>query len=110
MQHALVDGLPAQSLTHVTYRNGARVPVRAWAEAATPAKSAEAYNTGTLNRSREVDVSFVEVFDGSDCRWTNHGDPDKANHTVRTVEEAAEWPISHLRCLRALGPRPDHLG
>lgn len=105
----LADELATQSLTRVVYRNGARVPVRAWAEAATLAKSAVAYNTGTLNKSREAGVTHVEVFDGSDCGWTSHRDPDKANRTVRTVEEAAEWPISHPRCLRAFGPRPDHL-
>ncbi|MBK3623981.1 hypothetical protein JHN59_03845 [Streptomyces sp. MBT49] len=103
----LADELATQSLTRIVYRNGARVPVRAWAEAATLAKSAVAYNTGTLNKSREAGVTHVEVFDGSDCGWTNHRDPDKANRSVRTVEEAAEWPISHPRCLRAFGPRPD---
>jgi hypothetical protein len=103
----LADELASQSLTYVVYRNGARVPVRAWAEAATLAKSAVAYNAGTLNKTREAGVGWVEVFDGSDCGWTSHRDPDKANRTVRTVEEAAEWPIAHPRCQRAFGPRPD---
>ncbi|MFE2842553.1 hypothetical protein ACFXKS_03160 [Streptomyces scopuliridis] len=94
-------------LTHVVYRNGARVPVRAWAEAATLAKSAVAYNAGTLNRTRQAGVTAVEVFDGFDCGWTSHQDPDKASRTIRTVEEAADWPISHPRCRRGFGPRPD---
>ncbi|MFI6434464.1 hypothetical protein [Streptomyces sp. NPDC050759] len=97
----------SHQLTHVIYRNGARVPVRAWAEAATLAKSAVAYNAGTLNRTRQAGVTMVEVFDGSDCGWTAHQDPDKANRTIRTVEDAAEWPISHPRCRRGFGPRPD---
>ncbi|MFI6464510.1 hypothetical protein [Streptomyces sp. NPDC050538] len=104
----LADRLAAEhKLTHVVYRNGARVPVRAWAEAATLAKSAVAYNAGTLNRTREAGVTMVEVFDGLDCGWTTHQDTDKANRTVRTVEDAAEWPISHPRCRRGFGPRPD---
>ncbi|MEU2558457.1 hypothetical protein ABZ626_03780 [Streptomyces longispororuber] len=94
-------------LTHVVYRNGARVPVRVWAQAATLAKSAVAYNAGTLNRARQAGVRQVEVFDGADCGWTSHQDPDKAIGTLRTIEEAAEWPISHPRCRRAFGPRPD---
>ncbi|MEV7381954.1 hypothetical protein [Streptomyces lydicus] len=94
-------------LTHVIYRNGARVSVAAWAEAATLAKSAVAYNAGTLNRSRQAGVSVVEVFDGADCGWVSHGDSDKANGTLRTVEDAAQWPISHPRCRRGFGPRPD---
>jgi hypothetical protein len=84
--------------------------VQAWAESATLAKSAVAYNAGTLNWVREAGVRHVEVFDGFDCGWTTHRDVDKANRTVRTVEEAAEQPISHPRCQRAFGPRPDLTG
>ncbi|MFD5425336.1 hypothetical protein [Streptomyces sp. NPDC127084] len=97
----------AHKLAYVVYRNGARVPVRVWAESATLAKSAVAYNAGTLNQTRQAGVGMVEVYDGFDCGWTSHQDPDKANRTVRTVEEAAEWPISHPRCRRGFGPRPD---
>ncbi|MFE4421296.1 hypothetical protein [Streptomyces sp. NPDC056817] len=105
---ALADRLATEhQLTYVIYRNGARMPVQAWAEAATLTKSAVAYNAGTLNRCRELGVQFMEVFDGSGCGWTSHSDIDKANGTIRTVEEAAQWPISHPRCLRAFGPRPD---
>lgn len=50
---------------------------------------------------------MVEVFDGLDCGWTTHQDTDKANRSVRTVEDAAEWPIPHPRCRRGFGPRPD---
>ncbi|MCK7627216.1 hypothetical protein MUU72_29675 [Streptomyces sp. RS10V-4] len=104
----LADRLAAKhKLMHVIYRNGARVPVRAWAESATLAKSAVAYNAGTLNRTRQAGVATVEVFDGLDCGWASHQDPDKANRTVRSVEEAAEWPISHPRCRRSFGPAPD---
>ncbi|MFE9770662.1 hypothetical protein ACFYOV_03050 [Streptomyces sp. NPDC005931] len=107
----LADRLAAKhKLTYVIYRNGARVPVRAWAEAATLAKSAVAYNAGTLNRTRQAGVTTVEVFDGADCGWSTHQDPDKANRTVRTIDDAANWPISHPRCRRAFGPRPDLTG
>jgi hypothetical protein len=105
---ALADRLAAEHrLTYVIYRNGARVPIRAWAEAATLAKSAVAYNAGTLNRTAEAGVRHVQVFDGFDCGWLAHTDLDKANGTIRTVEEAAQAPISHPRCSRAFGPRPD---
>ncbi|MFF3378163.1 hypothetical protein ACFYXF_35070 [Streptomyces sp. NPDC002680] len=104
----LADRLAAEhQLTTVIYRNGARVPVQAWAESATLAKSAVAYNAGTLNRARESGVQWIEVFDGADCGWTSHKDTAKANGTLRTVEEAAAWPISHPRCRRGFGPRPD---
>ncbi|MDT0465125.1 hypothetical protein [Streptomyces gibsoniae] len=65
---AVVDRLAVEhQLTYVIYRNGARMPVRAWAEAATLAESAVAYNAGTLNRTREARVRYMEVFDGAGC-------------------------------------------
>jgi hypothetical protein len=104
----LADRLAAEhELLYVVYRNGARVPARAWAESATLAKSAVAYNAGTLNRAQEAGVSVVEVFDGADCGWASHQDTDKANGTLRSVQEAAERPIAHPRCRRAFGLRPN---
>ncbi|MEU4615237.1 hypothetical protein [Streptomyces umbrinus] len=74
----LAARLAAQhNLPRVVYRNGARLPVRAWAETAALAKSAVAYNAGTLNRSRQAGVTMVEVFDGLDCGWTTHQDTDR---------------------------------
>lgn len=57
--------------------------------------------------ARQAGVAMVEVFDGLDCGWTAHQDTDKASRSVRTVEDAAEWPISHPRCRRGFAPRPD---
>ncbi|MEW2484958.1 hypothetical protein [Streptomyces sp. NPDC048411] len=70
----------------------------------TLAKSAVAYNSGTLNRSREAGVQWMQAFDGAGRGWTNHQDPDKAARTLRTMEDAAAWPISQPRCGRAFGP------
>ncbi|MFB6782679.1 hypothetical protein ACFCX0_36250 [Streptomyces sp. NPDC056352] len=52
-----------------------------------------AYNSGTLNRAREAGVQFMQVLDGAGCGWTSHQEPDKAAGTLRTVEDAAAWPI-----------------
>lgn len=94
-------------ITHVIYADGARVPIRAYTEMASLTKSAVAFNAGTLNECTASGVSFVEVFDGTDCGWVSHGSSDKANGTVRHVDDAAQHPISHPRCQRAFGPRPD---
>ncbi|MGW4690957.1 hypothetical protein ACWEO1_01035 [Kitasatospora cineracea] len=93
----------AHPLDRIVYRNGARMPVRAWAEAATHARTAVAYNTGTLAVAREHGIQHVQVHDGADCGWTSHPDPDKATRTLRTVEDAAQWPIAHPRCTRTFG-------
>ncbi|MEU6010610.1 hypothetical protein [Streptomyces sp. NPDC047453] len=89
-------GRPAaeHQLTTTVYRNGARDPVRAWAKTATLTKSAVTYNAGALDLAHEAGAHMVEVFDGGDCGWTGHRDPDKAARTLRTTEDAARWPIS----------------
>jgi hypothetical protein len=51
---------PAPAGVHDLLQRGTRVPVRAWAESAALAKSAVAYNSGTLNRAREAGVKFMD--------------------------------------------------
>lgn len=94
-------------ITHVTYANGAQVTVRTYARMVARTKSAVAYNAGTLNGAYAVGVRFVEVFDGADCGFTSHEDPDKANATVRHIMDAAKHAIAHPNCTRGFGPRPD---
>ncbi|MEV7122619.1 hypothetical protein [Kitasatospora griseola] len=58
----------------------------------------------TLTVAREHGIQHVEVFDGYDCGWTtSHPDPDKATRTLRTVEDAAQWPIARPCCTRSFG-------
>lgn len=91
----------------VVYANGALVPVGFYAEMAALTKSAVAYNAGALNQGIESGVKFVEVFDGGDCGWTSHNDIDKANGSVRSISEAQLYAISHPRCTRSFGMRPE---
>ncbi|KQP81577.1 hypothetical protein [Aeromicrobium sp. Leaf291] len=94
-------------ITRVVYRNGARVPVDVYTRMAARTKSAVAYNAGTLNQGVSMGVKYVEVFDGTDCGWRYHEDLDKAAGSIRTLEEAAQYAISHPNCTRAFGLRPD---
>lgn len=93
-------------ITHVTYANGARVGVGTYSEMVSLTKSAVAYNSGTLNEAVANGVEYFEVMDG-DCGWTSHDSPDRANGTIRLAEDCYANPISHPRCVRAFGPRPD---
>lgn len=95
------------SISHVFYRDGTRVPIDVYSEMAARTKSAVAYNSGTLNEAYAQGATYLEVFDGSDCGWTSHGDWDKADGSIRHVEDAAAYPIAHPNCTRAFGPRPD---
>ena len=47
---------------------------------------------------------MVQVYDGPECGWTEHDDPDLADGSLRTLEEADEYPLSHPHCQRAFGP------
>ncbi|MFH8772029.1 hypothetical protein [Streptomyces sp. NPDC017958] len=74
------------------------------------------YITLTM-RSGEVDCSLASAagYGRRLCEQARFGlgedaAADKASGTVHTVEEAADWPISHPRCRRAFGPPPDSSG
>jgi len=68
-------------------------------------ESANAFNLAAVAGYRETDlVSQVEVYDGPDCGWTEHNDPDLADGSTRTLDEAQAYPISHPHCQRAFGP------
>lgn len=97
-----VDGPAA-----ITYRNGARHGLADYADTVMRSKTAEAYNGGTLNAGKVAGVGWFEVFDGADCGWSSHQDPDKASGTIRSAADCAAHSISHPRCARGFAPRPD---
>jgi hypothetical protein len=49
-------------------------------------------------------VDEVEIFDGAECGWDGHDDPDLADGSIRTLEEFTDMPTSHPNCQRAAGP------
>lgn len=49
-------------------------------------------------------VEEVEIFDGDECGWDGHDDPDLADGSIRTLEEFTDMPISHPNCQRSAGP------
>lgn len=67
-------------------------------------ETANAYNHAALEGYAQTGlVDTVRVFDGADCGWTSHDDPDLANGSERTLEDARDHVISHPRCQRAFG-------
>lgn len=98
-------------LETVIYQNDARHPVEAWARAAITWQAVTTANTAAARTSLdELGVSYVEIRDGADCGWTSHGDPDRANRTLRTVQDALAHPTAHPNCQRELLPRLDLRG
>lgn len=98
-------------LDTVVYANNARHPVDAWARAAITWQAVTTANTAAARTSLdELDVQYVEIRDGADCGWTSHDDPDRANRTLRTVQDALAHPSAHPNCQRELLPRLDLRG
>ena len=93
------------------YANQARHPVDAWARAAVTWQAVTTANTAAARTALdELGVDFVEVSDGADCGWREHQDPDRANRTLRTVQDALAHPTSHPHCVREFLPRIDLAG
>lgn len=68
-------------------------------------ETATAYNLSSSAAWRDSGlVEQVVIFDGDDCGWDGHDDPDLADGSVRTLDEFDETPISHPNCQRAAGP------
>lgn len=68
-------------------------------------ESGNAYNLAATEGYRESGlVERVQVYDGPDCGWEEHDDPDLADGSTRTLDEAEEFPLSHPHCQRAFGP------
>jgi hypothetical protein len=65
-------------------------------------ETAMAQNKTNITASRVNPlVQGLKVFDGDDCGWLSHDDPDKADGKIVTFDEADANPLAHPRCLRA---------
>jgi len=101
-QRQIARGVPAdnfQGLDEVvaqTYRNRSDTIVRT--------ELSYANAQATLDTFREQTVEWVEVMDGDGCGWTDHDDPDEADGSLRTMDEADEYPIAHPNCVRVFLP------
>jgi hypothetical protein len=95
----IVAGVPDDGFAGLRDRFGIRARTIALTE------TANAYNAATLNGYRESGlVDAVTVFDGPDCGWTTHDDPDLAHGSQRSLDDAQKHLVSHPHCQRAFGP------
>ncbi|MFF6866646.1 hypothetical protein [Streptomyces ardesiacus] len=98
-------------LDAVVYANNARHPVDSWASAAITWQAVSTANSGAARTAlQELGTEWVEVRDGAACGWRDHQDEDKANRTLRTVQDALAHPTAHPHCQRELLPRLDLIG
>lgn len=99
--------LRERGLAAVVYADGSRHGLAEYADMAVRSKSAVAYNAGAINHGRAFGIEYFEVRDGAGCGWGSHDDPDTADGTIRSADECAGQAISHPRCQRSFGARPD---
>ncbi|MCX4885867.1 hypothetical protein [Streptomyces sp. NBC_00847] len=109
--HAGIDSarlVANHPLSTVVYANASRHPVKAWATTALTYQGVVTANHGAINTARlELDAQWMEVRDGDGCGWVSHEDTDHADGTIRSIDDAAAYPIAHFGCVRELFPRPD---
>jgi hypothetical protein len=103
----LAKALAGEGITAITYADGSRHGLADYAGMLLRTQSAIAYSTGNLAATDAAGIEWVEVLDGHGCGWRSHEDPDKANGSVRAVEEAQNYPVAHPRCTRSFTARPD---
>jgi hypothetical protein len=106
---SLVDSLQGAQIAAVVYANGAQVGLDTYADMVTRTTVATAYQLGGIAQARSMGIEFFEIFDGPTCGWEEHDDPDLADGTIRTGDEAMAWPVSHPNCVRTSSARPDIL-
>lgn len=98
-------------LDTVVYANNTHHPVESWARASITWQAVTTANTAACRTAfDELGVHYLEVRDGPDCGWRTHRDDDKANGTLRTVQDALAHPTSHAHCVREFLPRLDLRG
>ncbi|MFD8516595.1 hypothetical protein ACFV27_37325 [Streptomyces antimycoticus] len=90
----------AHPLDTVVYANQARHPVHSWAQAALSWQGVVTANTGAINTARlKLGAEWMECVDGSECGFASHPDTDHADGTIRSVDDAAAYPVAHHGCV-----------
>jgi len=106
VEDAIARGLSIEQLVRGTDTvQGLRELFGSRAETIALSETATAYNASTTLGYRESGlIDEVGVLDGPECGWTEHDDPDLADGSTRTLDEADEYPTAHPRCQRAFTP------
>jgi hypothetical protein len=92
----------------IVYANQSRHPVKAWAHSAFSWQSVVTANHGAINTGRlELAAAWFECVDGPECGFRSHPDTDHADGTIRSADDATEFPTAHHACIREWIPRPD---
>ncbi len=105
VERGMAEGMSPQDLAKLIEADESGAFSRARALVIARTETGTAYNRTALAGYRASGrVEKVQVFDGDGCGWTRHDDPDLADGSVRTLDEAEKCPLSHPNCVRAWAP------
>jgi len=105
VDQAAQEGLSPAGLAKLIEQDASGAFGKARALVIARTETGTAYNLASLEGYRASErVEHVQIFDADECGWTEHDDPDLADGTVRTLDEAEECPLSHPNCVRAWAP------
>lgn len=100
VEDAIARGLSIEELVAGTDTvQGLRELFGSRAETIALTETATAFNLASAAGYKESGlVDEVEIFDGDECGWDGHDDPDLADGSIRTLEEFTDMPTSHPNC------------
>lgn len=71
-------------------------------------ESATAWSRGSMLGWKDSGrVSKVRVFDGDGCGWSSHDDSDKADGSIRDLDDVMGHETAHPNCVRSFAPVVD---
>ena len=104
-----MDKVP-ETVTDAQYRDALRQSIISAGEgqAATLARTtiALAGQQAAHAQFRDAGIEYVLISDGPNCGWTDHDDPDLADGSLRSIDDADDYPIAHPNCVRFSMPAP----
>ena len=105
IDQALVEGLSPSELSRLIAEDKSGAFTRMRARVIARTESGTAYNKTSVEGYRASGrVKACKVYDGKDCGWTSHDDPDKANGSKRSLKDCAKQPLGHPNCTRGFAP------
>lgn len=105
VERAIDEGLSPEGLRDLIMEDASGAFSKARAMTISRTEAATVYSLGSIGGYRDSGrVEKVIVFDGDGCGWTGHDDDDVADGSIRTLDEAEEYPLGHPNCVRAFAP------
>lgn len=98
----IANGVPADGYAGI--RSTVKETYRGRADSIARTELATSSQDAAHDRYGVAKVTEVDILDGPNCGWLNHNDPDLANGSRRSLDDAADHPLAHPNCVRVSVP------